>query len=188
MLSSLTVLGDTGLELTSTGGNDEDSTIGLGGTSDHVLNKITVSRGIDDLEGFFNKIRLPIPIRVRKKKLTVTMYLGVSNFQRAISMVIPRSRSALSLSRTQAKIWRRVSAMRSHRPDVGIALTVLEGTLSELSGFLLKLFNGTLVNSTALVDQVTSGGRFSGVDMTDDYERDQLGTKKWGYRRAHRRH
>ena len=31
------------------------------------------------------------------------MYLGVSNFQRAISMVIPRSRSALSLSRTQAE-------------------------------------------------------------------------------------
>lgn len=34
--------------------------------------------------------------------MTVTWYLGVSNFQRAISMVIPRSRSAFSLSRTQA--------------------------------------------------------------------------------------
>jgi hypothetical protein len=34
--------------------------------------------------------------------MTVTLYLGVSNFQRAMSMVIPRSRSALSLSRTHA--------------------------------------------------------------------------------------
>jgi hypothetical protein len=33
---------------------------------------------------------------------TVTMYLGVSNFQRAISIVIPRSRSAFSLSSTHA--------------------------------------------------------------------------------------
>ena len=52
MLPGLTVLGNTGLELTSTGGNDEDSAIGLGGTSDHVLNEITVSRGINNLEDF----------------------------------------------------------------------------------------------------------------------------------------
>jgi hypothetical protein len=31
-----------------------------------------------------------------------THYLGVSNFQSAMSIVIPRSRSAFSLSRTQA--------------------------------------------------------------------------------------
>ena len=52
MLPSLTVLGDTSLELTSAGGNDEDGTIGLGGTGDHVLDEVTVSRGINDLEGF----------------------------------------------------------------------------------------------------------------------------------------
>ena len=52
MLSGLTILGDTGLELTSTGSNDEDSTICLGGTSDHVLDEVTVSRGINNLEGF----------------------------------------------------------------------------------------------------------------------------------------
>ncbi|KAL7355766.1 ankyrin repeat protein [Histoplasma ohiense] len=34
--------------------------------------------------------------------MTVTLYFGVSNFQRAISMVIPRSRSDFSLSRTHA--------------------------------------------------------------------------------------
>ena len=49
VLASLAVLGDTGLELTSTGGNDEDSAVGLGGTSDHVLDEVTVTGGIDDL-------------------------------------------------------------------------------------------------------------------------------------------
>ena len=49
VLSSLTVLGDTGLEFTSTRGDDEDSTISLRGTSDHVLDKVTVSGGINDL-------------------------------------------------------------------------------------------------------------------------------------------
>ena len=67
-----------------------------------------------------------------------------------------------------------ISVMRSYQPDIEIALTVLEGTLPELSGFLLELFNSTLVDTTALVDQVTSGGRFSGVDVTNDYGRDQL--------------
>jgi hypothetical protein len=35
---------------------------------------------------------------------------------------------------------------------------VLERTLTEFSSFLLKLLNGTLVNTTTLVDQVTGGG------------------------------
>jgi hypothetical protein len=99
VLASLAVLGDTSLELTSTTSDDEDSTIGLRGTSDHVLDEVTVAGGINDL----NKGLLDLSIRKSVSALlTVTMYLGVSNFQRAISMVIPRSRSAFSLSRTQA--------------------------------------------------------------------------------------
>jgi len=49
VLSGLTVLGNTGLEFTSTSGNDENGTISLGGTSDHVLDEVTVSGGVDDL-------------------------------------------------------------------------------------------------------------------------------------------
>ena len=100
MLSGLTILGDTGLELTGTGGNDEDSTISLGGTGNHVLDEVTVSRGVNDL-GSFDQHSAPNPDQ-RRRGLTVTLNLGVSNFQRAISIVIPRSRSALSLSKTQA--------------------------------------------------------------------------------------
>ena len=46
VLTGLAILGDTSLELTSTGSNDENSAIGLGGTSNHVLDEITVTRGI----------------------------------------------------------------------------------------------------------------------------------------------
>ena len=50
VLASLTVLGDTGLELTSAGGDDEDGAVSLGGTGNHVLDEITVSGGINDLD------------------------------------------------------------------------------------------------------------------------------------------
>ena len=49
MLASLTVLRDTGLKLTGTTGDDEDSAVGLRGTSNHVLDEVTVSGGVDDL-------------------------------------------------------------------------------------------------------------------------------------------
>ena len=48
VLTGLTILGDTGFEFTDTSSDDQDSTIGLGGTSDHVLDEITVTGGIDD--------------------------------------------------------------------------------------------------------------------------------------------
>lgn len=46
VLTGLTILGDTGFEFTSTGSNDQDSAVGLGGTSDHVLDEITMARRI----------------------------------------------------------------------------------------------------------------------------------------------
>lgn len=48
VFTGLSILGDTSLELTSSGGDDEDSAIGLRGTSDHVLDEITVTRSIDN--------------------------------------------------------------------------------------------------------------------------------------------
>jgi hypothetical protein len=47
VLTGLAILGDTSLELTSTSGNDENSAIGLGSTSDHVLDEITVTGSIN---------------------------------------------------------------------------------------------------------------------------------------------
>jgi hypothetical protein len=41
-------------------------------------------------------------------------------------------------------------------------------TLSELSGLLLELLDGSLVDTSALVDQVTGGGGFTRVDVADN--------------------
>jgi hypothetical protein len=49
VLASLTVLGDTSLEFTSSGGNDEHSAIGLGSASNHVFDEITMAGGINNL-------------------------------------------------------------------------------------------------------------------------------------------
>jgi hypothetical protein len=46
VLTSLAILGDTSFELTSTGGNDENGAISLRGTSNHVLDKITMAGGV----------------------------------------------------------------------------------------------------------------------------------------------
>ena len=48
VLTGLTILEDTGFKLTDTSSDDQDSTIGLGGASDHVLDEITVTGGVDD--------------------------------------------------------------------------------------------------------------------------------------------
>ena len=125
VLAGLTVLGDTSLELTSTGGNDEDGNIGLRGTGNHVLDEITVTRGIDNGEVELGSLELPESDINGDTSLTLGLEL-VQN------------------------------------PGV------LEGTLTHIGGFLLELLDGTLVNTSALVDQVTSGGGLSGIDMTDD--------------------
>lgn len=125
VLTSLAILGDTSLEFTSTRGNDENSAIGLGGTSDHVLDEITVTGGVNDGNLVLGSLELP-----------------ESNIDGDTTLT-------LSLELVQ---------------NPGI----LEGTLSEFVGFLLELFNGTSVNTTALVDQVTGGGGLAGVDVSDD--------------------
>jgi len=46
--------------------------------------------------------------------------------------------------------------------------SVLERTFAHFGGFLLELFDSSLVDTTAFVDQVTGGGRFTGIDVTDN--------------------
>jgi hypothetical protein len=73
-----------------------------------------MARGIDDLYDDIESVGVIIVGMLsecsKKTRLTVTMYLGVSNFQRAISIVIPRSRSAFSLSSTQADQGKKIRA------------------------------------------------------------------------------
>lgn len=125
VFTGLTILGDTSLEFTSTTGNNEDSTISLGGTSDHVFDEVTVTGGIDDSDEILGSLELPEGDIDGDTTLT------------------------LSLEFVE---------------DPGI----LEGTLAEFISFLLELFDGTLVDTTALVDQVTGGGGFTGIDVADN--------------------
>lgn len=46
MLASLSILGNTSFEFTSAGGDNEDSAVSLGSASDHVLDEVTMARGI----------------------------------------------------------------------------------------------------------------------------------------------
>jgi hypothetical protein len=87
----------------------------LGGTGDHVLDEVSVSRGINDGEVIFGGFELP------KGDID-----GDTSFSLGLKFV--------------------------HNPGV------FEGGFSSISGFLLVLFNGSLVNTTAFVDEVTSGG------------------------------
>ena len=50
VLSSLTILGNTSFEFTGTTGNDENSTVSLRCSGNHVLDEVTVSRGINNLK------------------------------------------------------------------------------------------------------------------------------------------
>jgi hypothetical protein len=59
VLTGLAILGDTSLELTSTGGNDENGAVGLGSTSDHVLDEITVAGGVNDGDIVLGSLELP---------------------------------------------------------------------------------------------------------------------------------
>merc|ERR1719494_1250259 len=45
---------------------------------------------------------------------------------------------------------------------------VFERTFSHFLGLLLELLDGTFVDSTTFVDQMSSCGRFAGVDVTND--------------------
>ena len=97
----------------------------LGGTSDHVLDEITMSGGINDGHIVLRGLELP----ESDVDGDTTLTLGLQLVQ---------------------------------HPGV------LEGALAGLLGLLLELLDGPLVNATALVDQMTSGGRLAGVDVTDD--------------------
>jgi len=59
VLSGLTVLRDTSLELTLGGCDHEDSTISLGSTSDHVLDEISMAGSIDNGEVVLLGLELP---------------------------------------------------------------------------------------------------------------------------------
>merc|ERR1719341_2141353 len=59
VLPGLAVLGDTSLELTGAGGDDENSAVSLGCSGDHVLDEVTMSGSIDDGDIVLGSLELP---------------------------------------------------------------------------------------------------------------------------------
>ena len=127
VLTGLAILGEASFETTDIRGDHEDGGIGLGGTSNHVLDEISVTWGIDDGEDSLVGLELPE------------------------SDINGDTTLALSLQLVEYP-------------------SVLERSLTGLGGLLLELGNGTLIDTTALVDQVTSRGRLAGIDVTDNDE------------------
>jgi hypothetical protein len=127
VFSGLSVLGETGFELTFTSGDHEDGGISLGGTSDHVLNEISVTGGINDGEDSLGGLEFP-----------ESDINGDTSFTFGLELVKDPS--------------------------------VFERGFTLFSRFLFELGNGSFINTTAFVDQMSSGGGFTGVDVTDDDE------------------
>eukprot|EP01017_Pseudomicrothorax_dubius_P039922 TRINITY_DN6188_c0_g2_i8.p1 TRINITY_DN6188_c0_g2~~TRINITY_DN6188_c0_g2_i8.p1 ORF type:complete len:129 (-),score=16.16 TRINITY_DN6188_c0_g2_i8:199-585(-) len=59
VLSGLSILGDTGLELPGWRGSHQNLAVSLGGSGDHVLDEVSVSWGIDDGEEVLLSLELP---------------------------------------------------------------------------------------------------------------------------------
>lgn len=125
VFSGLTILGDTSFEFTLGGSNHKNSNISLGGTSNHILDEISVTGSINNGEVVFSGFELP------EGNID-----GNTSFSFSFKLV--------------------------QNPSV------LERTLTLFSGFLFELFDDSLIDTTALVDQVTGSGRFTRIDVTDN--------------------
>ena len=97
----------------------------LRSSSDHVLDEVTMSGGVNDSDIVLGSLELPQSDVNGDASLT----LGLQLVQ-----------------------------------DPG----VLKGSLAGLGGLLLELLNGPLVDTSTLVDQMTSGGGLARVDVADD--------------------
>merc|ERR1719154_599137 len=125
MLSGLSILGNASLELTSSGGNNQNTTISLGSSSDHVLDEIPVAGGVDDGDIVLGGLELPESNVNGDTTLTLSLQF-VEN------------------------------------------PSILERTLARFLGLLLELLDSPLVDTTALVDQVTGSGGLTRVDVADN--------------------
>ena len=140
VLAGLTVLRDTGLELSDTGGNDKDGAVGLRGSGDHVLDKVTVTGSVDDGDHVPRGLELP----QGNVDGDTTLTLGLEFVKHP--SILERG-------------WGKSSAY----VRAGLVKFSAARTFAELSSLLLELLDGTLVDTTALVDQVSGGGRLSRV-------------------------
>lgn len=134
VLSGLTVLGDTSLELSDTGGDNENGTVSLGGTGNHVLDEVSVTGGVNDSDVVLGSLELP--------EGNVD---GDTTFTLSLELVENPMYTILMSTSTRA-----FESIKIYLPSV------LEGRLSEFGSLLLELLDSSLVNTSTFVDQVTT--------------------------------
>ena len=152
MLTSLTIFGDTGFELTSASGNDKNSTISLGGTSDHVLDEVTMTWSIDNSDHVLGSLELPESDIDGDTTLALGLQLvqdpgifegaltQLSGFLFTLESVTGDTESRDASAPPPPNFLNDVDDKKRHR---------------ERETNLLELLDGTLVDTSALVDQVT---------------------------------
>jgi len=135
MLTGLAILGDTSLKTTSGGVNDKDSTVSLGGTSDHVLDEVTVSRGINDSAVVLGCLELPQSNINCDTSLTLSLELvkhprvfegPLVHFSGLL--LEPLDHTLVNASKLVDQVARggrlaRVDVANNHNVDVGLLLT-----------------------------------------------------------------
>lgn len=125
MLFGLTLRRDTSFEFSWSRRDHEDGNISLSSTSNHVLDEVSVSWGIDDGD---------------------MVLLGLELVE---GNVDGNTSGSLGLEFIE-------------NPSIS------EGSLTHGFSFLLILFKGSLIETSALDDEVTSRGGLSGVDVTNN--------------------
>ena len=93
MLASLTILGNTGLEPTRCGINDEHTAVGLGGASDHVFDKVAVAWGVNDCAVVLGCLELPQSNVDGNTTLALSLQL-VKHLQKKLNKLAARGRRA----------------------------------------------------------------------------------------------
>lgn len=99
--------------------------------------------------------------------IMVNVYFCVLNFNREMSIVMPRSRSAFNLSRTQAYLKEPFPIFNKIHKRLNKKNTTIfiQSKKPYLGRSLLILLNCSGVNSTTLVDEMTGGRGLATVHM-----------------------
>lgn len=129
----------------------------LGGSGDHVLDEVTVSRRIDDSDVIV--LRLKLPESDVDGDAALALRLQLVHHPGVLEGPLPTLQPKKYHSQSDAWTSR-----------IGSQSTAVVLRHTDFLGLLLKLLDRPLVNSSCLVDQVTCCGRFPRVHMADDHD------------------
>lgn len=132
----------------------------LGGPSDHVLDEVPMTRGIDD--GHIVLAGFKFPQWNVDGNATLPLCLQLVQHPGVLKWPLPHLGGKQIVKGSQLVRFLSCSERGAIQPG-----TVLLPVSTYLRGFLLKLLDGPLVDAPTLVDEVTSGGGLARVHMAN---------------------